>query len=305
MEEIDLYIKSKRYANIYSIGIWKDNEASFHYYNGRDHSSRNVIRSIAKSIVSICAGICLDRGTIKDLKEPIGRYLPEFALNLDPYHRMITIEHLLTMTSGIHWNGGVHYHCPMMDEMIRSKDWIMHIADVAMKEVPGSRYNYKEWDMILLTTLVERATGEDISEFIYRNIYEPMGIQEARWWKSPCGVTYGVGDGTKESEESSSLSALDLMEIGKLFLNHGNHEGNQILSNAYIERAITPSKCNPGYGFLWWVGEGWYGCRGYGGQNITVFPEKNTVFVMQATPTSRGMSYDDVMWEAMRQIYIN
>lgn len=300
--EIDHYIKSKRYANINSIGLYRDDEVSFRYYNGYDHSSRNVIRSIAKSIVSICVGICLDQGIIKDIKDPIGRYLPPFALNSDPYHRMITIEHLITMTSGIYWNGGVHYHCPMMDEMKRSKDWIMHITDVTVKDIPGSKYNYKEWDMILLTTLVERATGEDISDFIYRNIYQPLGIQEARWWKSPCGVTYGVGDGTKESEEGSGLTAMELMAIGKLFLKGGIHEGKQIVSKDYIMKATSSSKANQGYGYLWWIGDGWYGCRGYGGQNITVFPEKNTVFVMQATPTSRGMSYDDVMWEVMGQL---
>lgn len=53
------------------------------------------------------------------------------------------------MTSDIFWNGGVHYHCPMMTQMRRSGDWILHIADCAVTELPGTKYNYKEWDVMV------------------------------------------------------------------------------------------------------------------------------------------------------------
>ena len=55
-----------------------------------------------------------------------------------------------------------------------------------------------------------------------------------------------------------------------------------------------PSPQNSNYGYLWWLGEGWYGCRGYGGQAVTVFPEQNKIVVTQATATSRPLAYEDI-----------
>ncbi|MGF7141643.1 CubicO group peptidase (beta-lactamase class C family) [Anaerotaenia torta] len=297
---IDDYIRGKHYRQINSLLLWQDGEIlARRYYNGFTESSRNVIKSVAKSIMSICAGIALDQGLIQGLDEPICRYLPQFNQGRDPLHRAITLRHLLTMSSGIYFNGGVHYHCPMLTQMRRSDDWISHISDCAVTDLPGTKYNYKEWDVLLLAGLLNRACG-DMYDFLDQNLYQPLGIESKRWYQSPCGVYYSVAEGDEGTQESlANLTAADMQKIGQLFLEKGHYNGKPIVSEEYIAQAVAPSKCNPGYGFLWWLGEGWYGCRGFGGQNITVFPEKNTIFVMQATPTSRGMGYDDVLWKCL------
>ena len=134
-------------------------------------------------------------------------------------------------------------------------------------------------------------------------MYKPLSIKSSRWYRSNCGVYYSVAQGDEGKNESlANLTAHDMLKIGQLFLQEGVFEENRILSKEYITQAVSPSKCNSGYGFLWWIGEGWYGCRGFGGQNITVVPEKNAVLVMQATPTSRGMGYDDVIWFCMNYV---
>lgn len=246
--------------------------------------------------MSICTGIALDQGKLKSLDEPIYKFIPEFSEGRDPLHRAITIRHLLSMSSGIFWNGGVHYHCPMMTQMRQSGDWISHIADCAIENRPGTKYNYKEWDVILLAKVLDVVCG-DMYEFINQFLYQPLGIQSQKWFKSPCGVYYSVAEGDEGANENlSSLTAKDLLKIGQLFLHKGVHNGTRILSEDYITQATTPLRYNQGYGLLWWRGDNWYGCRGYGGQSITVFPETNTVIVTQATPTSRGMSYDDIIW---------
>ena len=60
------------------------------------------------------------------------------------------------MSSGIYWNAGVHYHCPMMEQIWRSRDWTIHIADVQMANLPGTKFVYKEWDVILLSALISK-----------------------------------------------------------------------------------------------------------------------------------------------------
>lgn len=295
--QIEEYVKRKRYRQINRIILWQDNKIlAEQFYNGYQENSKNVIKSVAKSIMSIAVGIAIDKQNIKSLDDPISNYLKEFAENRDMLHRQITIRHLLTMTSGIYWNGGLHYHCPMLNQMQRSKNWISHIADIAVTNRPGEQYLYKEWDIILLGKVLDQACG-DMYNFIQEHLYQPLGIESQRWYQSPCGAYYSVALGDEgDWESSSNLSAYDMLKIGQLFLNQGNYKGKQIVSKEYIDQATAPSLKNQGYGFLWWRGDNWFGCRGYGGQNITVIPDKKAIFIMQATPTSRGMGYDDVAW---------
>ncbi len=298
--EIDDYIKKKRYRQINSVLLWQDGGfLAKCYYNGFDENSRNVIKSVAKSITSVTAGILLDRGALKSLDEPVYRFIPQFNEGKDPRHRMITVRHLLTMASGIYWTGGVHYHCPMLDQMLRSGDWVGHIADIAVKDVPGTVYRYKEWDILLLAEVLNRICG-DLYAFTNENLYQPLGIESAGWFRSASGTYYTVGT-NEENEKQSDLTAMEMLKIGRLFLQDGIYDDRRILSKEYIAMATAPSAAEPGYGLMWWRGEGWYGCRGYGGQSITVVPEKRRIAVTQATPTARGMGYDDfinyLIWE--------
>lgn len=295
-QKIDAYIASRRYRQINCVLLWRDDGIlGACRYNGFHENSANVILSVAKSIQSIGAGIALDKGYLQSLDEPIHRYLPEFAQGREPLHRMITVRHLLTMTSGIYWNGGVHYHCPMMKQLRESSHWISHIADCAVTDIPGTKYNYKEWDVILLARLLDKACG-DMYDFLADNLLEPVGIKGQRWYQSPCGTYYSVGDGEDgDNDTKCKMNAMDMLKIGRLFLQGGMYQGKRILSEAYVRQAVAPSKCNPNYGFLWWVWGEQYGCRGYGGQSITVIPDEDAVIVTQATPTDRGMGYDDVV----------
>lgn len=301
-QEIEEYVRERHYRQINSVLVSKGNEiVAQKYFNGFDRDSRNVIKSVAKSIMSIGAGIALDMGLIESLDIPICKWIPQFNEGRDMLHRAITLRHLLTMTSGIYWNGGIHYHCPMVVQMRRSHDWISHIADCAVTELPGTKFVYKEWDVILLAKVLDVVCG-DMYDFIDENLYTPLEIESEKWYKSPCGVFYSIAEGDEGEEESwGNLNALDMLKLGQLFLDKGVWNGQQILSESYISQAISPSKCDSGYGLLWWRGDNWYGCRGYGGQSITVLPEHEIIVVTQATPTARGMEYNDLIQWCLRR----
>lgn len=298
LNQVDDYIRQKRYRLVNSVLVVKNGRIVFErYYNKFNENSRNNIKSIWKSILSIVTGICLDRGVIKSLDEPIGKYLREFAQNIHPYHKLITIRHLLTMSSGIYWNGGIHYHCPMIVQMMRTNDWISHIADIDMNSVPGMYFQYKEWDVMLLSAVIGRACGGTAFDIAKEYLYEPLDIASGRWPQSPCGFSYTVIKG----EEESDLSARDLAKIGMLFLENGKCNGNQIVSSEYVKQAVNSSYTNASigsssgnnnaYGFLWWLFPDGYGCRGFGGQEVNVIPDKDFVSVIQATPTPSSKSY--------------
>jgi CubicO group peptidase (beta-lactamase class C family) len=291
LNNLDDYITEHRYRLVNSVIVFQNSELVFErYYNKFNSESRNNIKSVWKSILSIVLGISIDKGYIKSVDEPIMKWLPEFAQNNHPYHKKITIKHLLTMSSGIHWNGGVHYHCPMFEQLIRSKDWLSHLSDIDMADLPGSRFVYKEWDIILLSAVIGKATGMTAYEMCNKFLYQPLEIKSGEWAKSICGINYNVIKG----EEQSDLSAKDMAKIGLLFLNKGVWNKQQIVSESYIRQALTPSSVNIGYGYLWWLFGENYGCRGFGGQEINVYPKDNMVTVIQATPTPSSKSYGDI-----------
>lgn len=294
IQQLDNYITRNRYRLINSVLLYKDGELVIErYYNRYDENSRNNIKSIWKSILSICTGICIDKGLIQSIEQPISDFLPQFDGKNHRYHKLIRISHLLTMTSGIYWNGGIHYHCPMLIRCMRSSDMIGYIADVQVSHVPGTKYNYKEWDVMILSAILSKATGMNTYEFCDKYLYQPLDIFSGQWWTSACGLTYNIGI-SEEAEALSDLSAKDLSKLGFLFLNEGMYNDRQIVSKQYVKQAITPSFCNSKYGLMWWIEDNTYGCRGYGGQEITVVPDDKIIYVMQATATNSGKSYGDV-----------
>ena len=290
--QINELVKSSHHPQLNSVIVWEGGQIQAEcYFNSFTAESRHNIKSVVKSILSIGIGIAQDEGLL-NVDDKISKHLSEFNEGRDLKHTLIRIKHLLTMSSGIFWQGGVHYHCPMMDAMRRSKKWVDYIADCQVITTPGTLHNYKEFDVILRSAILSKVTG-DAFDYINEKLFIPLEIYNERWIKSTDGLYYSPAL-DKEDESVSALTARDMLKIGQLFLQKGIWNGKQVISKDYIDSAISPSPQDSGYGDLWWLGEGWYGCRGYGGQSITVFSEQNKIVVTQATATSRPLTYEDI-----------
>lgn len=288
---LDDYILERRYRLINSVLVYENDELIFErYYNKFKPESRNQIKSVWKSILSLVLGICLDKGIISSIDTPVCRYLSFFNEDIHPYHKRITIKHLLTMSSGIYWNSGVHYHCPMFEQLRRSRNWVEHIADVKMKTLPGSVFQYKEWDVILLSAVIGIACGTSPWDFCDKYLFQPLGIKSDRWTQTKCGIDYpSYGE-----DNTSDLSARDLSKIGLLMLHNGKWNGQVIISDEYVKAAVSPSEINGGYGFLWWLSDKGYHGRGFGGQELNIYPDENIIAVVQASVTPSSKSYGDI-----------
>lgn len=237
--EINEYMKHAHHPQVNSILVWEKGEiAAECYFNDYDEKSRHPIKSVVKSILSIAVGIAQDEGLLR-IDDSISEYIPEFNERRDVHHKKITIKHLLTMSSGIFWQGGVHYHCPQMDAMRRSKMWIDYISECKVVDIPGVRHNYKEWDVILIAAILSNV-AMDCYDFINDRIYKSLGIKSDRWFRSPDGVYYSVAL-DEEKEKWSNLTARDMLKLGLLFYQKGIWNGKRIISEEYIEQVIKPS----------------------------------------------------------------
>ena len=175
-ERIYQMMASAHHPQINSIVVWEDGETRAQcFFNGYTAASRHVIRSVFKSILSVGIGIAQDEGLL-NVRDSVMKHLPAFGEGRDMRHRLITVEHLLTMTSGIFWQGGVHYHCPLMAAMRRSGSWVDYIADCMVRDMPGTVYNYKEFDVILLSAILSKVTG-DAFDYINDKLFAPLDIQ--------------------------------------------------------------------------------------------------------------------------------
>ncbi len=152
----------------------------------------------------------------------------------------------------------------------------------------------------MLAEVLNHISG-DLYEFTNQNLYKPLGIESEGWFQSASGTYYTVGNNDK-NEKLSDLTAMEMFQIGKLFLENGIYKDKQIISKEYIDMATAPSPAQSGYGFMWWRDNQWYACRGYGGQSITVVPKKKLIMVTQATPTARGMGYNHLIWDIIGKI---
>jgi len=282
LNNLDDYIRGKRYRLVNSVLVYQNDEIIFErYYNKYDENSYHKLWCIGKSIAGLTLGICLDKELIKNIDEPIYKYIPQFDGSKQPYHKLITIRHLLNSATGIYYTNGTNHHHPMAVQMrgMSKDEQLNHIADVKMAALPGIKFNYGMWEVFLLSEVILRACGMNERDITAEYLFKPLEIKY-----------------TKDKDGDYHISARDLAKIGLLMLHGGVWNGQQIVSKEYVKAAVSPSDAKNGneYGYLWWLDDKAYKAVGYGGNMMYVRPVENAVMVILATGTPGFKVYYDI-----------
>ena len=238
--------------------------------------SKHIIHSCTKSIVSILIGIALDQGFIEDIQTPVLEFFPDrTASNLDSDKKSLTLENLLTMTSGLECRDSYLYRWSGLNYMRDSNDWVQFMLDLPMEEGPGTKFEYCNGASFLLSAIITETTGLSSNEFAEINLFAPLGITDLSWPTNPQGINIGWGE--------LRMLPTDMAKIGYLYLSGGEWDGEQIVPTAWVEdstREHISATLEDGYGYQWWVDDsGMYLALGYAGQFIFVVPEKEMVVV--------------------------
>jgi CubicO group peptidase (beta-lactamase class C family) len=258
------------------------------YFAGYNDTSVIPSFSVAKAFVSALVGIAIDEGRIKSTSLPVTEYLPELK---SPGMEKITIEDLLNMRSGIDFNES--YNSPFADmaKYYYGTDLKKYITTLKIKEPPDRTYDYISVNALLLSLIVERATGKSIDGYLEQKIWQPIGMEYDGSWSVDSKKNLTV-----KSFCCINSVARDFARFGRLYLKKGNWDGKQVISEKWIERSTTiinDSRDSQGYPFtyLWRVlNNGAFFAKGILGQYIIVYPAKNLVFVRM------GKHYGDVDW---------
>jgi len=219
--------------------VIKDGKLVFEkYYNGKSKDTLLPTYSVAKTLTSIMIGQLITAGKLKE-SDTFVSILPEYKAGTD--FDLVTIRDLLDMNSGI----GVSDNYPTgpsgwgvaIAQMYASTDlywWLHH--NQKMWEKPGTKPEYRSINTQLLGMVIAKLTGETVSEYFQKNVWQPIGAQsQAKWNVDHVG-------GIEKTFCCFNATARDFARVGQLFVNNGaaNIGGGSVISASYLKRMSTP-----------------------------------------------------------------
>jgi CubicO group peptidase (beta-lactamase class C family) len=253
------------------------------YWDGFGEDSKTNSFSMAKTIVSVLVGIAIDEGKIKSVDQPIGDFLPEFK---QEGKEPITIKHLLTMSSGINFDEDYNNPLAYPAQAYYGTDLKKLTYGYKLTEEPGKKYKYLSGNTQLLGFILEKATGKKISEYMSEKLWQPIGAKNTALWN------LDQENGEEKAFCCFNSNAKDFARIGKLYLDSGKWNGNQLIRAEYVLNSIQPAnlidydKGTPvkKYGYSWWLmpeykGHSIFYAQGILGQYIICIPDKKMVIV--------------------------
>lgn len=254
------------------------------YFHGENRDKLHNTRSGSKSVTATLVGAAIQAGAPLKLSSPVYQVMNggTFPPDLEPQRRMMTLENLLTMSSGFFCDDN-NPNAPGRENFMNNEseepDYYRFYLKLPLDRKPGEKAVYCSGDPNLALGMVGRATGEFPIYTFDRLIGGPMKINYYSWGLDRAGNPYGGG--------GTDLLPRDFMKFGQLMLNGGTWQGRRILSREFVARASSPLKTigSRKYGYLWWVVDYPYRERkvtafqalGAGGQNVTVIPDLDLV----------------------------
>jgi CubicO group peptidase (beta-lactamase class C family) len=250
------------------------------YWDHYDEHSYSNSFSMAKSITSILVGVALEEGKIKSLDEPVGNYLPHFK---EGKNGILTIRQVLMMSSALNWDESYSRLFSITTKAYYGSDLKKLVNDLSVIDNPGKKFEYMSGNTLLLSMVVEKATGMTLSDYASEKIWKPIGAEQPAQW------SLDKKNGVEKSYCCFYSNARDFARFGKLYLDSGMWNGRQIVSKDYVRQSLSPAPLDftgnekDCYGYQWWLteekGHHVFYARGLRGQYIVVIPDLRIIFV--------------------------
>lgn len=250
----------------------------------------HITHSMCKSITGMAIGMLIEEEKLK-LDENIYDIFPDHINAFSKIFRpVITVENLLTMTSGVTFNES---------GIVSGNDWLGSFLNASVNGKPGTEFQYNSLNTYVLSAIVTKRTGEILTEYLTPRLFGPLGITKYYWETCPKGITKG-GWGL-------FLCAEDMAKLGQLYLQRGKWNGQQLVSEYWIEistaRHLKTQNDTYGYGYQLWMEQrpGSFEYNGMLGQNVIIYPDMDMVLVTNAG--NKEMFQDCIMLNIIRKYF--
>lgn len=250
----------------------------------------HITHSMCKSITGMAIGMLIEEEKLK-LDENIYDIFPDHINAFSKIFRpVITVENLLTMTSGVTFNES---------GIVSGNDWLGSFLNASVNGKPGTEFQYNSLNTYVLSAIVTKRTGETLTEYLTPRLFGPLGITKYYWETCPKGITKG-GWGL-------FLCAEDMAKLGQLYLQRGKWNGQPLVSEYWIEistaRHLKTQNDTYGYGYQLWMEQrpGSFEYNGMLGQNVIIYPDMDMVLVTNAG--NKEMFQDCIMLNIIRKYF--
>ncbi len=254
-----------RHGNVVAEGWWKPFDAT----------NKHTLYSLSKSFTSSAIGFLVSEGKIT-VEDQVISFFPEHTpVEVSNNLKAMKIKHLLTMNTG-HDTDTI----PVMFAN-ENQSWIKSFLNHPVIHQPSSHFLYNTGATYMLGAIVHKITGQLLEDYLRPRLFEPLGIKNYDWEKSPQGLnTAGFG---------LRIKTEDIAKLGQLYLQKGKWQGKQLLPEAWVDEATkkqTTSQSgdndwSQGYGYQFWrCKPGFYRGDGAFGQFCMVMPEHDAVLAM-------------------------
>ncbi|MEE9464530.1 MAG: serine hydrolase [Candidatus Neomarinimicrobiota bacterium] len=243
----------------------------------RDQEWFHHLQSATKCITSLLLGIAIDQGHIDSVNTKVYDIIPEY-FDSDLRKRAITLYHVLTMRTGLHWSeeGIKTAGTPALYHY--SKNSLSYVLCNNLDYQPGTHYFYSDGDPQLISGVIQKVTGLTLDAFADRYLFNPLGITDYQWERHRDGVAFGAF--------GLWLKPRDMAKIGKMVEQGGVWNDQQIVSAEWLSESTQLHVPDRSYGYYWRVRERTdpFYATGHGGQYIHITPLEDLVIVVTSDP---------------------
>lgn len=261
-----------------------------------DTTRRDIAFSVTKSVLSLVAGVALDRGLF-DVGDRVGETVDDGGFD-SPHNTGITWEHLLQGTS--EWEGTLFDKPDAVDRNRAVGKDASEVGEHAVRDLqdPGTYWEYNDVRINRLSLALLRVLGEPLPDVLRESIMDPIGASDDWDWYGYRNSTVEVDGRQIESVSGGGhwggglwIPTRDLARIGLLALARGRWDDERLVSEAWMDASTTPCPVKPTYGYLWWLNtdrelwpsapESSFAAIGHGHNVLWVDPEHDLVAVVR------------------------
>ena len=221
------------------------------------------VASIGKQFTAVAILQLMEQGKL-NLQDEITKFIPDYPTQ----GNKITMEHLLTHTSGIHNFSGMKDPEKKLALDCTPNEVIDFFKNLPMRFAPGTEWEYSNSGYFLLGYIIEQITGKPYSEYLEENIFKPLGMtnslyaNDTRVIKNRVGA-YSYGDRGFENSKPRNIthvySAGAIQStVEDLFKWHQAVHSNKLVKKENLDKAFTRYKLKDGkeadYGYGWRLG---------------------------------------------------
>lgn len=255
--------------------VVKDGKLHYEKY-WKNHGPDSLMNSfsMAKGILALLVGACIDEGCLESEDQLFSDFYPRYKTM--EFGRHLTLKHLLTMQAALDWEEEYQHPFAPNSRQYFVNDVGEQVFERDFTGMPGQTYEYQSAAPQLLGFVLRRASGRTLAQLLAEKIWTKIGMEsDAKWSTDEVGM--------EKTFCCIHATARDFAKIGQLLLNRGKWNGETVISEEFIDRMLQPTEENRAFGYAVWANDEakvkYRFLYGFLGQFIIVVPEKNMVIV--------------------------